>query len=294
MIIDDFVYVKIAPKNMKHYIDMGYKCNIGDSLLVKVEHLTHGSNAYVNVSCDFCGKIIKKQYRSVLSQREKNNIDVCYKCKTYKSIITNINKYGEPYPQKTDVVKNKIKKTKLERYGTTGFTEQTYEKLKNTNINKYGSYNVMKTDFFKNKAKESWRNKTREEIDLIISKRQESFMLNQTQKCQKQQKEIYNMLLNNGYNVELNKPEGKFSIDIALYINNIKIDIEYDGWYWHKDKQRDIKRDKVLQYNDWKVIRIRGGKLIPSIEDIKEKIDILCSTTKKFEQILLQDWREGC
>ena len=35
-------------------------------------------------------------------------------------------------------------------------------------------------------------------------------------------------------------------LDIVLFIEDIKIDIEYDGWYWHQDKRKDFRRDKFV------------------------------------------------
>ena len=42
-------------------------------------------------------------------------------------------------------------------------------------------------------------------------------------------------------------------MDIALFINQNKIDIEYDGWYWHQDKQKDIVRDNLIKRQGYKI-----------------------------------------
>jgi very-short-patch-repair endonuclease len=48
-------------------------------------------------------------------------------------------------------------------------------------------------------------------------------------------------------------------LDIA--IPSLKIDIEYDGSYWHKDKEKDKKRDTALKRIGWRVIRFNKPKL---------------------------------
>lgn len=52
------------------------------------------------------------------------------------------------------------------------------------------------------------------------------------------------------------------SLDIA--IPSLKLDIEYDGEYWHQDKAKDAKRDKELISLGWKVIRYNkyGGRVV--------------------------------
>jgi hypothetical protein len=48
-------------------------------------------------------------------------------------------------------------------------------------------------------------------------------------------------------------------LDIA--IPSLKINIEYDGSYWHRDKKRDKKRDRGLKQLGWFVIRFNKAQL---------------------------------
>ena len=45
----------------------------------------------------------------------------------------------------------------------------------------------------------------------------------------------------------MNKPCSQFFLDIEVISQGVKIDVEYDGWYWHKDKQRDVVRDMIVK-----------------------------------------------
>jgi len=66
----------------------------------------------------------------------------------------------------------------------------------------------------------------------------------------------------------LNYPSLNFSIDIA--IPELKIAIEYDGSYWHQNKEYDNKRQKELENIGWKFIRYVD--YIPSKEELKNNI----------------------
>jgi len=68
---------------------------------------------------------------------------------------------------------------------------------------------------------------------------------------------MLNNMLNNKYEIKLNYPLSNVSLDIALFIDDIKIDIEYDGWYWHKDQQKDRRRDEFLKSQGWKILELK-------------------------------------
>jgi len=61
-----------------------------------------------------------------------------------------------------------------------------------------------------------------------------------------------------------------YSLDIA--IPSLMVDIEYDGSYWHQNKEQDQKRQEDLEESGWKFLRYRDR--IPLLEDLK--IDLSC------------------
>ena len=102
------------------------------------------------------------------------------------------------------------------------------------------------------------------------------------------------MLLNEGYDVKINYPVDKFSLDIALFYCNQKIDIEYDGWYWHQDKHKDAIRNGVLINKcGWKVIRVKSGNLLPDITCLNDAIKTVAHTEQNLYSIKLSDWKEN-
>lgn len=90
---------------------------------------------------------------------------------------------------------------------------------------------------------------------------------------------------------ELNYPESRVYLDVLFESNNIKIDVEYDGSHWHKDRQKeDRRRDEFLKGKSYKILRIKSTHDIPDSNQLKEKIEELLLTDKKFSEIILSDW----
>lgn len=90
---------------------------------------------------------------------------------------------------------------------------------------------------------------------------------NQTNKkggyISKKQAEIYELLKKYFKDAELNYPivtsQTVYFADIG--IPSIKLDIEYDGSFWHTDISKEVKRDINIQNIGWKVLRIKDKEL---------------------------------
>ena len=78
--------------------------------------------------------------------------------------------------------------------------------------------------------------------------------------------------------------------DIALFIDENKIDIEYDGWYWHQDAQKDRNRDEHFKLSGWKILRIKSGNKIPTKDQLIEAINRLIKNGYSYTEIVLDDW----
>ena len=57
------------------------------------------------------------------------------------------------------------------------------------------------------------------------------------------------MIKNEYEDCKINYPVSWFNLDCYVKINDVNIDVEYDGWYWHQDIRKDIKRDKIIYLN---------------------------------------------
>lgn len=90
-------------------------------------------------------------------------------------------------------------------------------------------------------------------------------------------------------NCELNKQCGSNILDCVVIIGNIKIDVEYDGSYWHQDEQKDRRRDEVVKSYGYKILRIRGGHKLPTLSQLQEAINYLCIDGNNFSRIRLNE-----
>lgn len=320
LIPNQLIEVKMANSNIKHYKNLGYQVKINDIICVPPEHLTLGSHSKVMVVCDVCGKEYQKSYKQYIKQHTYD-MDTCAKCKAAKSKQTCVNKYGVDNVFKVSEFKEKHKQTCLEKYGHEYISQvpEVREKVTNSFIEKYGVSNPMQSEELKIKQQQSlyenynvynpMKSKTIQEKAIatnikkygvkvaiqnkdIKHKAIETLCNNGTIPTSSQQLKTYNMIKNKYQNAELNYPFSNCSLDIYICINDIKIDVEYDGSYWHQDQQADIRRDKFLQSNGIKVLRIRSGHKIPTEKELFFAIEELITTDHMFKEIILSDWKQ--
>jgi hypothetical protein len=93
----------------------------------------------------------------------------------------------------------------------------------------------------------------------------------------KPQVQIFNLVSKICPYVYLNYPvyhlDRQTNIDIA--IPKLEIAIEYDGAYWHQDRESDLERQKMLEEDGWKFIRYRGtmnSDPTPSLEKVFDDV----------------------
>ena len=283
-------------------------------------------NSYNKDLCVSCSKKerIEKTKKSNL---EKYGVEFPMQSKEIKqkAIETSLKNYGCEYTFQNKEVQDKAKNSIIDKYGSISnmaSDSKVVEKRKQTNINKYGCENVFQSDNIKENIKNSMLNKygvdNISKSDDIKNKKMKTTYKNygvyqplQSKEIQQkaintlckndnvptssQQIELYNILkdLYPNFLITLNKPFSTLILDIELIDEKgQKIDIEYDGYYWHKDKNKDRRRDEVVKKKgNYKVLRILSGTQIPDIQDLKNKIEVLLTTDKKFTSIKLSDWK---
>lgn len=319
LIENQLVSIKIS-NNSKYYRELGYDVKQGDEILVPPQHLYEGSHTYVKIQCDICGDIIERQYRRYLSEHTYG-IDACKKCAAYKIMLTmqerygvdtalqneeflekakktNVIKYGYEVPIKNEDVKRKAMQTNLQKYNAkTPFeSDEIQKKIAITNIERYGVSNPSQSPIIRKKVKQTCLERYGVEHPSQVKEFREKAMKTLTENnvipTSSQQIKLYELIKYKYPNAELNYPFSSCSLDIFVCINDIKIDIEYDGGYWHQDYQKDIKRDKFLQSQGFKVLRIRSGHLLPTEQELFDAIDCLVNTERHFKKIILSDWKE--
>lgn len=205
-----------------------------------------------------------------------------------EQVKNNYNVDNIMYLQET---KDKIKETMLNNYGVTHpkKSEEIKDREKKNNIEKYGVENVSQVPEFKEKSKKTCLEKYGTEYSLqsplVRQKIMESLLKHGNVPTSSQQIELFNLLEKIYGKCELNLPCGLNFLDCVVEYKNVKIDVEYDCWYWHQDEQRDRRRDEFVKSKGYKVLRIVGSREIPEKSVIINAIENLANSSKRFLKI---------
>ena len=319
LISNQLIEVKVTGRTLKHYKDLGYNVKCLDIIKVPPEHLTDGSHCDVKICCDICGKEITRPYKQYIAYHTYG-YDTCNQCKDSKAKQTCIDKYGvnthmlvpdiqtkfqniiyDKYGvdniSKLETVKEQKKQTCMDNFGVENpmHSEFIKEKIEQTNIKKYGCKNPQQNKEIKYKTEltniKKYGVKNPNQNPIIKAKAIKTMTNNGTVPTYKQQIALYKVIKTKYSNAVLNHPFSTCSLDVFVCINNIKIDIEYDGGFWHIDQQKDIRRDKFLQSQGFKILRIRSNRLLPTDQELFDAIDYLVATEHHFKEIILKDWK---
>lgn len=257
-------------KNKEHFENKGYKFTaFRDELIVKAEDLSNESHEKVYVQCDGCGAVFQRSFRHYIKEHDKQYGDCCRKCNRKIAMRTNKERYGVEWCLKRDDFKQKQKDTCLERYGVEYISQnkEFRDNVKSSCLEKYGVENVSM-------------------LDDVKDKKALSFYKNGTCPTSKPQLELYKILKEMYGNCELNYPVGRCSLDCMVVVDGVRIDVEFDGVYWHRDTEdKDRRRNYYVIKSGYKVLRFFRDGQMPTREQIKSNIDILVNTDKHFIKI---------
>lgn len=210
-----------------------------------------------------------------------------------KRIKTNKQRYGYKYPIQNKQIKEKQRNTLIERYGVDHPKKsiEIREREKINNRKKYGCDYYSQTEEGKKRVRETNLQKYGVPCTLqskeVRAKGIETMLKNGICMTSKQQIQVFSLLKELYGNCEMNKPCGNNILDCVVVVDGYMIDVEYDGRYWHQDKQRDRKRDEFCKSQGYKILRINARKSIPSKKQIQEAIDRLVNQGYQYTYILL-------
>lgn len=214
--------------------------------------------------CNFLG--IKKGYSKCCSikctnnlpERKKNNLERLKKMwnnDEYKSKMSRLMK---------ELNSDKEFKKKMTTKGTE-FRKRQSNYLKNKWKDKEYKREMSKVSTKRNI-------KYRDEISNRMKNGQAAYMNSFIKNPSKPQVELFNIVKGIYPNAKLNYQILNYSVDIV--IKEIKLAIEYDGSYWHKDKEKDNLRQNKIMNEGWNFLRYRDR--VPDkdelVRDIKENI----------------------
>ena len=280
------------------------------NIFVNIDDLSPTSKALVKRECDNCHLVEYVPYYNWNNRKYKEFGDLCFNCAVkIKLPKIMMEKYGVKNCAQVENVSNKKKETNLKRYGNEwaiasnevrksivdSFIEKygvdnpmknkrIQEKTKKTNILKYGGNSPMCNEAVREKSIKTCLNKYGVDNPFkskdIQAKARKMLYKNNSTPSSKAEKKLCEILINifGEKNCFPNYPCGNLSLDCLLILNGNKIDIEYDGSYWHKDrKQYDGARNAVLINNGYKILRIKGNNKdeLPQIKEIISSIDYL-------------------
>ena len=327
----DYIEVVVNSTTKAYYKEKGYDSKVGETIVIKTEDLKENSSVYEERICDCCGTLYGTTHQALQKSFNSFGEDVCPICvKTdkYKKIKnshrvkTNIEKYGSKSPCENEEIKQKMKNTNMERYGveSTLMTKEVKQKSKETLFSKYGVDNPLKSKEILEKVKETnlkkygydnpQKNKQIQEktiktnlskygvefttqVPEVRQKMTESLYLHGNVATSSQQYYIFDKLiyLYKEAKIELNKPFLNYFLDIEFILNGIKIDIEYDGKFWHQNEEKDKKRDANIE-NFYKILRIKSKSKVPSDEELIKSVNLLLNTSENKLEIILQDYND--
>lgn len=224
---------------------------------------------------DWCMQCVDVQNRSKHTCLDKYGVENILQDHNIRDRIkqTNLDKYGVENVLSSKAIQNKIKQTLMDKYGVENISQSVEhrDKIKQTILERYGVKNVS-------------------QVPEIQQKVRDSFYTNGTCPTSSQQMALRDMLIGTYGNCELNYPLDRCSLDCFVLINDVKIDVEYDGYYWHKDKvDADRRRDKFVYQNGFKILRIKAGNKLPATTQLTEAIDALLHGAN-YQEIIL-DWQ---
>lgn len=293
--------VKWWVSNKEHFMSRGYKfTQYKDVFWVNSDDLSVYSEAKVKVVCDFCGNVFEKIYKNYVKQHDENTGDCCKQCKMLKSTATNIKRFGVPYPTQNSEVIKKTRNTFQNKYGVDWISKskEWHDTVQNTCFNKYGVSNPFQQDGVKEKIKQSNLQKygaenamqNSEEAHRRRIKAMETMCSNGNVPVSKMEQQVCDMLIDiYGVNqCHQSVPIDGIVADCIVDVNGQKIDVEYDGWYWHKNReQQDRRRNNFLINEGYKVLRIKSTFQLPTQLQIIEAVDYLTTTNHNYKEIIL-------
>lgn len=273
MLITKVVEVALNSRNISAYESIGYeipkywdkkhqKMSIrrGTKIVIKTEDLSIGSHVKVDVACDYCGCIKHVSYKDYVRNHDIELGDCCVKCRPVKHRRTMLDKYGVVSSFEIPGMIDKIKSSNQEKYECDWPTQsrEVQEKSRRTMIEKYGVEHALQSE-------------------EILSRAIKTRCSGNGNPTSKPQLELSHLLLDMYGNCEIEVPCGRCSLDCVVFVDGILIDVEYDGWFWHQDKNRDARRDNFVRSMGYKILRVKGNKkdLLPTQQEISEKVYML-------------------
>jgi hypothetical protein len=326
MIKSPYVEIKVSNNQIKYWRQKGYSVKGGNELVtVKVSDLPLHSGQKIKVVCDICGqeKEITLNRYNINTKQQTEDYACSRKCATQKnqrtvqikygvdnvSQLTEIKKkkeqtcfqnYGVAFPQKNEVVFEKSKKTKQQKYGSEFYNNE--EQRFQTCLTKYGYPSPAQNELIKKKIKQRQFETNKalilekyQHLDIIDYDEKDKYFLkcptgehnfyidykllwqrlkNQTKICTicnpigNHSSGLENELLSfiqENYTGEVitNSKQIISPLELDIYLPELKLAFEFNGLYWHNE----LNKDKKYHFQKTEACEEQGLHLIHIYED---------------------------
>lgn len=232
------------------------------------------------------------QYSEFKKKMEETNLEIYgNKCVLGNKEIqekienTNMERYGVKKAGASKDIQRKIQNTCLKRFGAISSlgNKDVQKKANETRLKKFGTCQIMDLQEYRDKAKETcvrlYGGESSQSSPEIRKKSMETLMKNGTMprsRAEIQMVEIIKEIYGKDACVE-QYPFDRCSFDCLLTIGDIKIDIEYDGNFWHNE-EKDNRRDWYNIRRGFKVLRFKSDLNVPTKEQITSNIGYLVNS----------------
>lgn len=282
----------------------------GSKIMVKIEDIAPNSRTEIKYECDNCHDVFTT---NVCDWNRREHLDkgtYCKKCAVKvllpqcieekygvscssnipavieKKKQTNLERYGNEWAIASDFVREKIGVVIEQKYGVSNpmQNEDIKAKARATNIEKYGGASSMCDEAVKEKARQTnivkYGVPVSSQCEAVRAKARQTMYKNGTTPTSKAQNAMCDMLIEmfGKDNCYPNYPEGELSLDCLVKIDDINIDFEYDGIFWHKDRaNKDRARNAVLMNLGYRVVRIKANNsdTLPTKQQIQDAVNYL-------------------
>ena len=191
---------------------------------------------------DYTKNIILKRQRTKKIKYGDKNFG-CFGSKSFEKAM--VEHYGTPHCMQVKSIKEKVKRTKLNRYGDAHYNN--IKQTKKTNLQKYGREFYSQTNNFHN----LWSDKNF--VNSIKQKEYYTKKRNGTFKTSKIENKIHTLLLSKYLDVIHSYRSSKYPFNCDFYIPSLDLYIEYQGSWHHGAEPFNECNPKHLKIvNRWK------------------------------------------
>jgi hypothetical protein len=296
MIKEEKIDVKIVGRTLKTYKELGYDCNVGDIISIKIQDISKNSHVKITAICDLCGHEKTLSMYAYNKNYEKYEYYSCNNCKQTKIEKTNNKLYGVNRPIQNIEIQKKQQKTNLETYGVTiaSKNKDVISKIVNTHIERFGDIS-SRTEEIKEKSRKSIEtNLMNKYSPLNIESINENLCTFNCTKGHKYEISFSNLHNRIKYGVNLcticnpinNSSDKEYQLlyfiqnnyhgtiiikdrnildgkELDIYLPDLKLAFEFNGLYWHSE----IYKEENYHYNKTKVCREKNIQLLHIYED---------------------------